>query len=248
MEVGGDLFDVVPLEDDSKLLVMADVMGKGLRASLFAASLRTMVRRLVRVPAGPADWLTELNELMFEQLSAQDVFITVQMVHADLRQHQLRIVNAGHCPLLIADGRNAVLPVAPEGMPLGIEPHAAFVEERVRLAPFSSVLLYTDGVTEAQSLTGEMFGQTRLENWFHRTVANGCHALELKQSLAQELKTFQGTDFATDDQTFLILSDETPRCDCLQPEPNVRAPLSGLSIGRAQRDCLTAEPPRYRAA
>jgi len=211
MEVGGDLFDVVPLDDHSTLLVIADVMGKGLPASLFAASLRGFVRKLAQTPVCPVAWLTELNEIMFEQLSSEDAFITAQLVVADMLRQQLRIVNAGHCPLLISDGENPALAVAPDGMPLGIQRDACYFEERVHLHNFSSVLLYTDGVTEAQDMTGALFGQSRLEHWFTGAAANAHSAVELKQSLLHELRTFQRTDSPTDDQTFLILSDETPR-------------------------------------
>ena len=211
LELGGDLFDVVPLADSSNLLVIADVMGKGLPASLFAASLRSMVRDVVLTPGGPAQWMARLNQMMFEQLSSEDTFITAQLVVTDLSNHQLRIANAGHCPLLISDGLSPVLAIAPEGMPLGIQPDSIFLEERVQLQPFCSVLLYTDGVTEAQDATGELFGQERLQHWLQYAVANGFDALKLKQSLLRELRAFQGTDSPRDDQTFLILSDETPR-------------------------------------
>jgi serine phosphatase RsbU (regulator of sigma subunit) len=211
MELGGDLFDVVPLGDSSSLLVIADVMGKGLPASLFAASLRKMVREVVHTPGSPAEWLAQLNQQMFEQLSSEDTFITAQLVVTDLMNHQLTVANAGHCPLLISDGVAPALAIAPEGMPLGIQPDSLFAEERVQLQPFSSVLLYTDGVTEAHDATGELFGQERLEYWLQYAVANGFDSLQLKQSLLRELRAFQGTDSPSDDQTFLILSDETPR-------------------------------------
>jgi serine phosphatase RsbU (regulator of sigma subunit) len=211
MEVGGDLFDVLPMGHDSTLLVMADVMGKGLPASLFAASLRTLLRALAHGPSRPAELLTELNHLMFDQLSSEDMFITLQLVLADLLGHQLHIANAGHCPLLISDGTGPTRAVAPEGMPLGIQSNTTFNEESVQMPPFSSVLLYTDGVTEARDRSGGLFGQVRLENWFHRAVARGSNCIELKQELLKELATFQGTDSPADDQTFLILVDETPR-------------------------------------
>lgn len=211
MEFGGDLFDVVPLGDGSTLMVMADVMGKGLPASLFAASLRKLVREVARGPGGPAQWLAELNQRMFDELSTEDTFITLQLVLANLFTRELNIANAGHCPLLISNGADAPMALAPEGMPLGIDPDAIFGEKRIQLSPFSAVLLYTDGVTEAQDMTGAMFGQDRLESWFHQAVAVGCSSVELKQNLLCELREFQGSDSPADDQTFLVFADETPR-------------------------------------
>jgi len=77
------------------------------------------------------------------------------------------------------------------------------------LPPFSAVLLYTDGVTEAQDVTGAMFGQNRLESWFRQAVAVGCSSVELKQNLLCELWEFQGGDSPADDQTFLVFAEET---------------------------------------
>jgi len=243
MEVGGDLLDVIPLGHDCTIMVMADVMGKGLPASLFAASLRTLLRALAQGTCRPAELLTELNHLMFEQLSSEDTFITVQLVLADLLSHQLRIANAGHCPLLISDGTHSTQAIAPEGMPLGIKTPIIFNEERVQLPPFSSVLLYTDGVTEARSRSGGLFGQARLENWFQQAVASGGNCVGLKQRLLKELSEFQGTDSPLDDQTFLILSDETPRPASMRGEHRY-LPLYDVPGGvlrRVKVDALSEE-------
>jgi len=256
LELSGDLFDIVPLADCSTVLVIADVMGKGLPASLFAASLRTMVREIVHTPGGPAEWLAQLNQRMFEQLSCEDTFITAQLVVADLLNHQVSLANAGHCPLLISDGVAPALAVAPQGMPLGIQPDSIFAEERVQLPPFSSVLLYTDGVTEAQDTTGELFGQERLEHWLQYAVSNAFDSLQLKQSLLRELRAFQRTDSPADDQTFLIFSDETPRPGMLRTNDAPRWAAPGLANALSKRDKFSQQPareslqfePRYRAA
>jgi len=248
MEVGGDLFDVVPLGENSTLLVMADVMGKGLPASLFAASLRTLVRALAKPGGRPIEWLTELNDLMFEQLSSEDVFITAQLVLADFLKHELRVANAGHCPLLISDGVHHTRAIAPDGMPLGIQRDTVFCEQRVRLQPFSSTLLYTDGVTEAQDDTGSFFGQARLEQWLHCAVANGFNSVQLKQSLLQELAEFQGTFSPADDQTFLILCDETPRSAGLLGGDSLPWSLEPTVPALEQQDTFATQVARFSAA
>src|SRR5262249_46585052 len=160
-EVGGDLSDVVHLSDTSLLIVMADVMGKGLPAALFAASLRTLIRALASPGIEPSEFLAELNHLMFEQLSSADTFITAQLAVADLDQRRLLVANAGHCPLLISNGVHRTRTIAPAGMPLGVDKNAMFFTEGVALGPSTSALLYTDGVTEARNPAGETFGQLR---------------------------------------------------------------------------------------
>src|SRR6185369_6545868 len=114
MEVGGDLSDVVTLGDGSTLMVMADVMGKGLPASLFAASLRKLVRQVARGPGRPAEWLTELNQRMFEELARADTRITRHLVLATFVPRRL---NTGHgcpSPLLISNEADEHLPLAAE--------------------------------------------------------------------------------------------------------------------------------------
>lgn len=233
---GGDIYDVVTLSDHSLLLVMADVMGKGVAASLFAASLRTLVRAVSSPEADPAQCLAEVNELMFAELSSADMFITAQLVVADLARRQLLIGNAGHCPLLLSDGFHSIDAIAPLGMPLGIQRNASFTSESILLEPFSSVLLYTDGVTEARNPAGRLFGQPRLERWFHGAAANYQTAGQLKQGLLRELANFQDGPNASDDQTFLVLSDETPRPSAMLPReslgwfPTLRQSRSAASI------------------
>jgi serine phosphatase RsbU (regulator of sigma subunit) len=235
MEVGGDFYDVWPLSDNALMLVVADVMGKGPAASLFAGTLRTLVHALVQPNLCPAQALTELNDLMFEQLSSAEVFITVQIAVADLKGRHLRIANAGHCPLIISTPYGKTRLVAPDGMPLGIRADATFSSESVSLDSFASVLMYTDGVTEARNNSGSFFGQTRLERWFEGALQKGSKADDLKGSLLRELFNFQGGRCASDDQTFLVLSDETPRPSELAAQDPSRWFLPWTYARRASR-------------
>jgi serine phosphatase RsbU (regulator of sigma subunit) len=186
-------------------------MGKGPAASLFAGTLRTLVHALIQPNLCPTQALTELNELMFEQLSNAEVFITLQLAVADLHSRQLLVANAGHCPLLVSTPCQDARLVAPDGMPLGIRADAVFSSEKVSLGPFASVLMYTDGVTEARNSAGAFFGQARLERWFQGALQHASKADEFKASLLRELFSFQDGRCASDDQTFLVLSDETAR-------------------------------------
>jgi len=211
LEVGGDFFELVPLSETVQLMVIADVMGKGLPASLFADSLRTLVRALAKPGVQPSELLSEINQLMFEDLSSADMFITLQIVRADLHQGLLHVSNAGHCPLLLCDGSGCSKAIAPDGLPLGIQLDATFRQECAVLPSFGAALLYTDGLTEARNRQGHLFGEPRLTNWLSQAIAENQTALHLKASLLEALHTFQAGAQATDDQTFLILADEKPR-------------------------------------
>ncbi len=218
LEVGGDFYDVVALSPTRLLIVIADVMGKGPAAALFADSLRTLVRGLALPNSCPADLLSEVNRLMYGELSRAELFITAQVVTADWHTRQLQVASAGHCPLLLSDQHGRLGSIAPAGLPLGIQLDSGFRDESALLPSFGSILLYTDGVTDARDSQGRFFGQERLMSWLGRNAANGRSAVQLKADLLQELADFQGWSQAADDQTFVLLS--SPASPQLEREPD----------------------------
>lgn len=224
-EVGGDFFEVMPLTESSVLMVIADVMGKGITASLFADSLRTLIRALAKPGVRPAQLISEINHLMFEDLSSADMFITLQIATADLFLRRLSVSNAGHCPLLLCDGAGNSRAIAPDGMPLGIQMDGTFGEECASLPSSGTVLLYTDGLTEARNRSGDFFGQYRLETWLSQAIGAHQTVWELRASLLEQLQIFQEGTQASDDQTFLILLDEAPRTAPSLMDKALRAPI-----------------------
>ena len=207
-QVGGDFYDVVKLSDHSLLLVIADVMGKGIPAAMFAAILRSLLRALPELTNQPSGLLARVNRLLFEELSEVDMFITAQLVYVDAGKRQLIAASAGHCPLLLsAAGDRAVTILSPEGMPLGILPDTPFTEETAELPRNCRVLLYTDGLTEARNAEGQLFGQERLMEWLRQTAARPGKAEELKDELVAELAKFQANTSLKDDQTFVIMAE-----------------------------------------
>jgi anti-sigma regulatory factor (Ser/Thr protein kinase) len=200
--VGGDFYDALRIGDDSGLLVIADVMGKGVLAAMFAAILRAVLRSLPGLTRQPAALLARVNHLLFGQLSSAERFITAQLAFVEANTRRMLVANAGHCPMLVANG-SSVRSVSPEGMPLGILPDTVFASEMVELPCHCRVLLYTDGLTEALDTKGECYGQERLSAWFAGVNGN---AKELKVELAQKLADFQRKNGLNDDQTFLMMT------------------------------------------
>jgi serine phosphatase RsbU (regulator of sigma subunit) len=149
-----------------------------------------------------------MNKRLFQELSSVDMFITVQVAVVDAQRRSLVVANAGHCPLLLTDGFNAIKSLAPEGPPLGILPEASFTEQTVSLDEFSCALFYTDGLTEARNEEGALFGQTGLENWLSQNALLNKNAAQLKQHFLAELRQFQGGTTPADDQTFVLLVPE----------------------------------------
>lgn len=207
-QVGGDFYDVIKVSDDALLLIIADVMGKGIPAAMFAAILRSLLRAVPEWMNHPAALLGRVNRLLFEELSGVDMFITAQLVYVDSRARRITTASAGHCPVLLALDRDGnVKPLSPEGLPLGILPDTTFSNHTETLPKNCRVLLYTDGLTEARNTEGEFFGQERLVRWLKKTAQARKSAEELKEDLASELSSFQASSALRDDQTFLIMAE-----------------------------------------
>ncbi|MHB8522376.1 MAG: SpoIIE family protein phosphatase [Limisphaerales bacterium] len=207
-QVGGDLYDVLQVSDHSLLLMVADVMGKGIPAAMFAAILRSLVRVSPEWTRRPSELLSRMNRLLFDDLSEVDMFITAQLVSVDVKQRRLTAASAGHCPVLLASADTTrVQAVSPEGMPLGILPAASFTDETVALGNGCRLLLYTDGLTESRDPAGEFFGQPRLMRWLEQTVPRRMSAGGMKGELTAELAAFHASEPLRDDQTFLVLAE-----------------------------------------
>ena len=152
----------------------------------------------------PAALLTRANRLLFPELSGVAMFITAQLVLVDARARTLTIANAGHCPLLVA-GDGAVKSYSPEGMPLGVLADSLFEDEKVELPENGCVLLYSDGVTDAQNPRGEKFGNQALADWLAQSSATRREAGRLRDDLVAELEKYQSGAALADDQTFMLL-------------------------------------------
>ena len=208
--IGGDFYDVLHTGPSSALLVVADVMGKGVPAALFAASLRILLRALAEVYSRPSDLLKRINRRMFEELSSVDMFITAQLVLIDTERRLIEVASAGHCPLLLASATEQTQAIAANGLPLGIDPDAEYIERTEVLRPGACALLHTDGVTEACNPLGKAFGQERLMDWLAQNAGLNESAVQLKEQFLSEFRNFQIDTPLRDDLTLLFLAEESP--------------------------------------
>jgi serine phosphatase RsbU (regulator of sigma subunit)/anti-sigma regulatory factor (Ser/Thr protein kinase) len=216
-EVGGDFYDVLQLSDNSLLLVIADVMGKGVPAALFAAILHSLVRALPEWTQRPSELLARLNWHMYEELSAVDMFVTAQLALINSKKNQITVASAGHCPVLLASRGHGIKSIAPEGMPLGILPTTCFEDETHELRPPCRILMHTDGLIESHFEDRSLMGQERLERWMKDSLLRDRSAEQLRDELAAELavsreagQTPSGRSLRplVDDQTFLIVAEQ----------------------------------------
>ncbi len=209
-EVGGDFYDAISLGSHSLLLMMVDVMGKGVPAALFATTLRGLLRGLASRSADPGQLLGNLNRLLHKELSAVNMFMTVQIAHVDFASRRITAAGAGHCPLLVVQpGQGSVTALTTHGVPIGVLPDTTYTNSTEVLSAPAAALLYTDGLTDSRNAEGKMYGHPRLMAWMRDYATPGMTARELRDLLTAELLSYRANTEMTDDQAFLVLAEET---------------------------------------
>ena len=205
LKVGGDFYDVIPAGDGAVLLVIADVMGKGVPAALFAAVLRSTIRSMPQFFARPGELLGAANRILFPDLSRVDMFVTANLVYLDGHRGEMISASAGHCPLLVwRPGESAAgMPDQP-GFPLGIEPEVIYPPTVTPLPPGAVALLYTDGVSEARNTAGELLGEKKIQQLLAEAAATS-DAMAAKNILLAKLAAERNAAPLLDDQTFILI-------------------------------------------
>jgi serine phosphatase RsbU (regulator of sigma subunit) len=208
-EVGGDFYDAIAVGGDSLLLMIADVMGKGVPAALFATTMRGLLRGLAARSSDPSQLLSGLNRLLYSELSSVAMFITAQIALVDLRSRHVTVASAGHCPLFfVPPGRRAVSTLQIKGLPLGVLPDTVYPHVSARMGSPAALLLYTDGLTDTRNTAGAVYGHRRLKAWMQEQTVPGRKATDLRDRLATELNRFRGEAVMDDDQAFLLLAED----------------------------------------
>ena len=146
VEIGGDWYDVIPLDDHRLLTVVGDVSGRGLRAATTMASLRYAIHAYAAQSDPPATILTKLSGLLRVTTAGQ--FATVLCAVLDISTHEVTVVSAGHLPaLLLADGHGEYLECL-VGPPIGVQTGVSYTATTVAVPPAATLLAYTDGLVE----------------------------------------------------------------------------------------------------
>jgi serine phosphatase RsbU (regulator of sigma subunit) len=162
-EVGGDLYDIVKLDPDRVAITIGDVCGKGVPASLFMAITQTVMRLVVRSGQDLQAEIEAANKLLVTN-NSEEMFTTLFCGVLDAPSGTMTYCNCGHNPpLVLRRGESTFEPLRNCGPPLGIADHIKYVPRSIALAPGDLLLLYTDGVTEAEDSETAQFGIKRLE-------------------------------------------------------------------------------------
>lgn len=211
-EVGGDYFDLIAEPGGGFLIVVADVMGKGLPAALLATIFRTSVRARPDLATDPGRLLTVINRQLYPDLTDLDMFITAQVAWFDPARAVVRIASAGQGDALwlaAGLGTQPAQPLrCPGGMPVGILPEHTYGAEEFPVGPGDALLFLTDGLYEIEDTAGEMLGLAGLAA-ICRHLWQGDPA-SFATALLDQLSHLGRADQPADDRTLVVVRRNTP--------------------------------------
>ena len=198
--VGGDYCDLIDDGNGGLYFVLADVSGKGVAAAMLSSNLRAVFRSLITVGLPTAELMTRANRL-FRQNALPTQYATLVCGKAT-QSGEMEIVNAGHLPALLASERGITL-LESTSQPLGMFDDQKFTASKARLHSGDTLVLYTDGVSEAENEGGDEYGIERLRKVIDDYRA-GCPE-KLIDACKQQLDQFRGRRERFDDETFLAM-------------------------------------------
>ena len=205
MQVGGDYYDLIPISDTKLYVVVGDVSGKGLSASLYMTKLQTMMQLACVDNRNPRDILIEINRNLYVSME-KDWFVTITLALFDLEKNVVRVCRAGHAPLLAAsDG--TVSAYRTQGIGVGLERGTIFdktlVEEEISLSSGKIFAFYSDGITEAINEREEFFGEEKLASLLKDKT--NIPSTKLMDEIWDSLNQFRGKAEQNDDMTMVLV-------------------------------------------
>jgi len=204
-EVGGDLYDFFPLDRDRICFIIGDVSDKGIPAALFMAMTRTAFKMsAITSPDSIGPTMARVNQFLCES-NPQQMFVTALAGILDLRTGQVEYADAGHEPPFIVQDSGAVLKVNKVGgIVLGFMPGQEFTSGTIQLNLGDTLVLYTDGVTEAMNVDHELFGAEAIEKSLLRT-GHATNSEGIVNALLEDMGNFVGEAHQSDDIAMLVI-------------------------------------------
>ncbi len=203
LDLAGDLYDFIKLDGNWGLAV-ADVVGKGVPASLMMASVRASLRAYAHETYNLDEILSKVNKALCRD-TLDNEFVTMFYGVLDPNAHRFTYCNAGHEPPLVAR-RGEIIPLTTGGLIVGIEKDTPYERAVLGLEPGDTVLFYTDGLSEALNFDNQQFGKTRIEQALLAVTQNpDASAQDVLNHILWEKRRFTGLRRATDDLTLVVL-------------------------------------------
>jgi serine phosphatase RsbU (regulator of sigma subunit)/pSer/pThr/pTyr-binding forkhead associated (FHA) protein len=203
LAIGGDFYDLIELGSGRIAIVIGDVSGKGISAALFAAKLATDLRYQAAGQSEPSEILRRANEVLVRR-DNEGMFVTAAIGVLSPERGWLDIASAGHPPPYVRDPAGAVVPLGRAGdSPLGLNPTARYGQNRYQLEVGDTLVLYTDGVTEALDPQNRVYSEGRLVD----TIGRGPGKAErLLRNIDADIAKFVNGAPQSDDVTILCLT------------------------------------------
>jgi serine phosphatase RsbU (regulator of sigma subunit) len=236
----GDFFDFIPLSDGRLGLIIADVADKGIGPALYMALSRTLLRTFAhQFEDDPNQVLIQTNRRILSDARA-NLFVTLFYGILDWRNGILKFCNAGHNPPYLLSGKEGryLAELDKTGIPIGIDPEAEWESHSAEINPGDVLVMYTDGITEAQDEKGNFFDEDLLIEAAEARL--GRPAYEIQTSILESLQTFVGDFPQSDDITLMILARD------LASHPDQPQEFTHLNVMRAaelQVDEQDLDPP-----
>lgn len=205
-ELGGDYFDYFLLEENRIGLLIADVSGHGVPSSLITTMVKAYFEYYTKRYWEPDKVLQNVNRDMAAIIQDTGFYLTAYYAVLDLKTLKLTVSSAGHdSALAVTRGREDAFTLGGEGADgtiLGIFPDAEYQAQTYQLEPDTKIIIYTDGITEARSDTGEFFGTERLQQFLKSQL--GRSSRDSVEALIRQVDDFYGTSHPNDDRTLVI--------------------------------------------
>jgi len=199
--LSGDFFDVLPAPDGGLAVSIADVAGKGPGPALLMASLQAAMRARIGADVTPAELCRAMNTFVGDR-GLPSRFVTLFTCRINASRTHLVFCNAGHNPPLLLRGDGSWCALGTSGIVLGIVDHPRYAEEETTLSPGDTLVLYTDGLTEATDRAGREFGEARVKSVLQEQ--RGAAASRIEERLIAEVERYSRGKFQ-DDVTLVVL-------------------------------------------
>ena len=203
IEVCGDYYDMMRIDDNKYALIMADVSGKGIPAALLVSSLQASLRVYLEGGIELTTLAEKLNKLIYSSTTAEK-YLTLCICYLNVETGEIEALNAGHNPPLIVRNNNKLEKIGAGGIPIGMaDLGLSYSKKEITLQKGESLLFFTDGITEAMDSKEEMFEDERLESFLIENRAKSAN--DFVNDLIREVNGFVGRAPQSDDITVLYL-------------------------------------------
>lgn len=197
-EVGGDFFDYYILDDDHLALVIGDASGKGIPAAILSMNTQVLIKQLLKYNQDPSKILYQLNNQLCEN-NSETMFITLWLGIYNKSNNELIFSNAGHNPPLIRENDKFKYLDIDSGIVIGVMENFDYIAEKIKIT--DKLVLYTDGITDANNKDKKMYGEDRLLNFFNEFKSDA----DPIEPLLDDINSFAKDEEQFDDMTLLYL-------------------------------------------